>query len=293
MLKDIFGSLGFVIVGSDILFWAYFFIMDKVSVFESSDFGELRIIVDPKGDVWFVASDVAKSLGYINAKDAVKRHVDDDDSMLLQVSDNQWGVKRSILKTRYIDSIRIINESGLYSLILSSKLESAKRFKKWITSEVLPSIRKTGEYKTSSGGKGILVPDFSNPADAARAWADDLNSGHREYPGYDEIEDRRGGGRGRSRRSDGTYMEYGHGFLPPYDHYGMHEKMKEMEERENELEERERRLEERERRHEMEDREYRRMGYESYPTDYYGDDRYYGDGPQMRRGRGRGRGRSY
>lgn len=114
--------------------------------------------------------------------------------------------------------------------------------------------------------------------------------GNREYPGYDEIEDRRGGGRGRSRRSDGTYMGYGGGI---YDHYGMHEKMKEMEERENELEERERRLEERERRHEMEDREYRRMGYESYPTDYYGDDRYYGDGPQMRRGRGRGRGRSY
>lgn len=104
----------------------------------------------------------------------------------------------------------------------------------------------------------------------------DLNSGHREYPGYDEIEDRRGGGRGRSRRSDGTYMGYGGGI---YDHYGMHEKMKEMEERE--------------RRYEMEDREYRRMGYESYPTDYYGDDRYYGDGPQMRRGRGRGRGRSY
>lgn len=179
MLKDIFGSLGFVIVGSDILFWAYFFIMDKVSVFESSDFGELRIIVDPKGDVWFVASDVAKSLGYINAKDAVKRHVDDDDSMLLQVSDNQWGVKRSILKTRYIDSIRIINESGLYSLILSSKLESAKRFKKWVTSEVLPSIRKTGEYKTSSGGKGILVPDFSNPAEAARAWADQYEAAQR------------------------------------------------------------------------------------------------------------------
>lgn len=126
-----------------------------------------------------MASDVAKSLGYINAKDAVKRHVDDDDSMLLQVSDNQWGVKRSILKTRYIDSIRIINESGLYSLILSSKLESAKRFKKWVTSEVLPSIRKTGEYKTSSGGKGILVPDFSNPADAARAWADQYEAAQR------------------------------------------------------------------------------------------------------------------
>lgn len=89
------------------------------------------------------------------------------------------GVKRSILKTRYIDSIRIINESGLYSLILSSKLESAKRFKKWVTSEVLPSIRKTGEYKTSSGGKGILVPDFSNPADAARAWADQYEAAQR------------------------------------------------------------------------------------------------------------------
>lgn len=153
--------------------------MDKVSVFESSDFGELRIIVDPKGDVWFVASDVAKSLGYVNAKDAIKRHVDNDDSMLLQVSDNQWGVNQSLLKTRYIDSIRIINESGLYSLILSSKLESAKRFKKWVTSEVLPSIRKTGEYKTSSGGKGILVPDFSNPADAARAWADQYEAAQR------------------------------------------------------------------------------------------------------------------
>nr|DAT73408.1 MAG TPA: BRO family protein [Caudoviricetes sp.] len=84
--------------------------MDKVSVFESSDFGELRIIVDPKGDVWFVASDVAKSLGYVNAKDAIKRHVDDDDSIILQVSNNQWGVNQSLLKTRYIDNIRIIKD---------------------------------------------------------------------------------------------------------------------------------------------------------------------------------------
>lgn len=116
-----------------------------------------------------------------------------------------------------------------------------------------------------------------------------LRSGRREYPGYGEIEDRR-----RSRRADGTYMGYGR-FLPPYDHYGSdHERMKEIEERETELEERERMLEERERRQEMigEDRPMvRRMGYESYPIDYYGDDRYYGDGPQMSRGRGRGRGR--
>lgn len=96
--------------------------MDKVSVFESSDFGELRIIVDPKGDVWFVASDVAKSLGYINAKDAVKRHVDDDDSMLLQVSDNQWGVKRSILKTRYIVGELI----GVPNTVMDSALHELK-----------------------------------------------------------------------------------------------------------------------------------------------------------------------
>lgn len=63
----------------------------------------------------------------------------------------------------------------------------------------------------------------------------DLNSGYREYPGYDEIEDRRGGGRGRSRRSDGTYMGYGGGI---YDHYGMHEKMKEMDSALHELKDR-------------------------------------------------------
>lgn len=163
MLKDIFGSLGFVIVGSDILFWAYFFIMDKVSVFESSDFGELRIIVDPKGDVWFVASDVAKSLGYINAKDAVKRHVDDDDSMLLQVSDNQWGVKRSILKTRYIDSIRIINESGLYSLILSSKLESAmdgNQLEYEFDNKNLDHITFKGDGKESFSFNRVLVENL-------------------------------------------------------------------------------------------------------------------------------------
>ena len=153
--------------------------MDKVSVFESSDFGELRIIVDPKGDVWFVASDVAKSLGYVNAKDAIKRHVDEEDTILLQLSDFQRGSFWAPLEINELDSIRVINESGLYSLILSSKLESAKRFKKWVTSEVLPSIRKTGEYKTSSGGKGILVPDFSNPADAARAWADQYEAAQR------------------------------------------------------------------------------------------------------------------
>lgn len=144
--------------------------MDKVSVFESSDFGELRIIVDPKGDVWFVASDVAKSLGYINAKDAVKRHVDDDDSMLLQVSDNQWGVKRSILKTRYIDSIRIINESGLYSLILSSKLESAKRFKKDAEDPAYQKYVDTYGYHFSNALADEAVKKMVNVDGSKRIW---------------------------------------------------------------------------------------------------------------------------
>lgn len=108
----------------------------------------------------------------------------------------------------------------------------------------------------------------------------------RVFGDHDEIEDRRGRGRGRGRRSDGTFMGYDIGI---YDHHGLHRRMRELEEREEELEERERELEERELEHEHEDRMYRKVGYTAYPHDYYGDDRYYGDGPQMRRGRRRGR----
>lgn len=177
MLKDIFGSLGFVIVGSDILFWAYFFIMDKVSVFESSDFGEIRVMVI-NDQPWFVGSDIASALGYSNASKAVSAHVDEEDIDRILLTDLERFTQNG--KSRINNSkVMIINESGVYSLILSSKLDSAKKFKKWVTSEVLPSIRKTGEYKTSSGGKGILVPDFSNPADAARAWADQYEAAQR------------------------------------------------------------------------------------------------------------------
>ena len=178
MLKDIFGSLGFVTVGSDILFWAYFFfIMDKVSVFESSDFGEIRVMVI-NDQPWFVGSDIASALGYSNASKAVSAHVDEEDIDRILLTDLERFTQNG--KSRINNSkVMIINESGVYSLILSSKLDSAKKFKKWVTSEVLPSIRKTGEYKTSSGGKGILVPDFSNPADAARAWADQYEAAQR------------------------------------------------------------------------------------------------------------------
>lgn len=144
--------------------------MDKVSVFESSDFGEIRVMVI-NDQPWFVGSDIASALGYSNASKAVSAHVDEEDIDRILLTDLERFTQNG--KSRINNSkVMIINESGVYSLILSSKLDSAKKFKKWVTSEVLPSIRKTGEYKTSSGGKGILVPDFSNPADAARTWAD-------------------------------------------------------------------------------------------------------------------------
>lgn len=127
---------------------------------------------------WFVGSDIASALGYSNASKAVSAHVDEEDIDRILLTDLERFTQNG--KSRINNSkVMIINESGVYSLILSSKLDSAKKFKKWVTSEVLPSIRKTGEYKTSSGGKGILVPDFSNPADAARAWADQYEAAQR------------------------------------------------------------------------------------------------------------------
>lgn len=112
--------------------------MHEVTVFKNPEFGSVRTLVI-EGEPWFVGKDVAEQLGYSNSSKAVIHHVDKEDKCfeLMPVSDSQNG---NLVKTA------IINESGLYSLILSSKLPSAKAFKRWITSEVLPSIRKTGAY---------------------------------------------------------------------------------------------------------------------------------------------------
>lgn len=88
----------------------------------------------------FVAIDVATALGYKNTKDAVLRHVDSDDLIKSEIAD----------KLNRIQTVNCVNESGLYALIFGSKLESAKRFKRWVTSEVLPSIRKTGRYEAQT-----------------------------------------------------------------------------------------------------------------------------------------------
>ena len=113
----------------------------EVTVFKNlvhPEFGELRTI-DIDGEPWFVGKDVAAALGYSNTKDAIATHVASEDKKLIQ---------RSEITTLEIPNrgMTIINESGLYSLILSSKLPSAKEFKHWVTSEVLPSIRKNGAY---------------------------------------------------------------------------------------------------------------------------------------------------
>lgn len=121
--------------------------MNDLQVFQNNDFGEIRtMLID--GEPWFVGKDIAENLGYKDTSSALKRHVDEDDKLSRCFTDS--GQSREMY---------IINESGLYSLILSSKLPQAKRFKRWVTSEVIPSIRQHGGYLTQAKVDEIL----SNP----------------------------------------------------------------------------------------------------------------------------------
>ena len=111
--------------------------MEKViRTFKHEQFGRIRTMVDEKGEPWFVGTDVAKMLGYNQSDKAILRHTDEDDRMKCTVTDNLGRGQNTF----------VINESGLYSLILASKLPQAKAFKRWVTAEVLPQIRKTGGY---------------------------------------------------------------------------------------------------------------------------------------------------
>ena len=108
--------------------------MNELKIFKNSEFGEIRM-VEIDSEPWFVGKDVADILGYTNTAKAIRDHVDDEDKL----------TERIVLSGQNREVI-FINESGLYSLILSSKLPNAKAFKRWVTSEVLPSIRKHGLY---------------------------------------------------------------------------------------------------------------------------------------------------
>ena len=108
----------------------------SIQNFTSPEFGEIRVI-EVSGEPWMVANDVANALGYQNPRDAIRKHVDEEDV-----------AKCDTLSDGGIQSMNIINESGFYSLVMGSKLPRAKEFKRWVTSEVLPSIRKYGVYAT-------------------------------------------------------------------------------------------------------------------------------------------------
>lgn len=110
--------------------------MNDIQIFNNPEFGEIRaVIID--GEPWFVGRDIALELGYAKPQNALRDNVDEGDA-------RKWGIPDS---NNHIQQMIMVNESGLYSLIFGSKLETAKKFKRWVTSEVLPSIRKTGVYE--------------------------------------------------------------------------------------------------------------------------------------------------
>ena len=125
--------------------------MNELKIFDNPEFGKIRTL-EISGEAWFVGKDVAEILGYENSSRDINRHVDEEDRKIITSQNYQNGTFE--VPTR---GLIIINESGLYSLILASKLPTAKRFKHWITSEVLPSIRKYGSYNVSENPNVSLV----------------------------------------------------------------------------------------------------------------------------------------
>lgn len=130
--------------------------MNEIKIFENEEFGKVRTIIKD-GEPWFVGKDVATILGYSNGNRDIIRHVDDEDRIMLDS------------KTQYRFGIElgqrggwIINESGLYALILGSEKLDAKKFKHWVTSEVLPTIRRTGSYSVQQKQDGYIIEIFDH-----------------------------------------------------------------------------------------------------------------------------------
>ena len=124
--------------------------MNELKIFENDEFGKVRTVVIDN-EPWMVGKDVADALGYANSRDAILRHVDDEDKGVAKC--DTLGGKQDL---------QIINESGMYDLVFGSKLPTAKKFKHWVTSEVLPALRKTGSYtmpKMSKELQAIVMLD--------------------------------------------------------------------------------------------------------------------------------------
>lgn len=133
----------------------------KIEIFNNPSFGSVRVSTDENGEPWFVAADVARVLDYRTASDAI-RYLDDDEADTLKQrirSENGVEQERQML---------IINESGLYNLIFRSRKPEAKKFRKWVTEEVLPSIRKTGSYSVTKNPVDVVVYS-DNPLERCKA----------------------------------------------------------------------------------------------------------------------------
>ena len=126
--------------------------MNELKIFNNPEFGQLRTLVKDN-ETWFVGKDVAEILGYSNTQKAIRDHVDTEDKL----------TERFVLSGQNREAV-VINESGLYSLVLSSKLPNAKKFKRWVTSEILPSIRTHGIYATTQ----IIETMLADPDNAIR-----------------------------------------------------------------------------------------------------------------------------
>lgn len=143
--------------------------MNEMKIFNSEEFGKVRTVTIDN-EPWFVGKDVAEALGYKNTNDAIITHVDEEDKKIIQKSEIttlENHIPKDAFPVNFVNAdipnrgLTVINESGLYALIFGSKLESATRFKHWVTSEVLPSIRKHGMYATDNVIDKILNnPDF-------------------------------------------------------------------------------------------------------------------------------------
>lgn len=132
--------------------------MNELTIFSNPEFGEIRTVVID-GEPWFVGKDVCRALGYSDTYSGVRKNVDEEDKRVCPV-DSTSGKQETT----------VINESGLYALIFGSKLESAKKFKKWVTSEVLPSIRKTGTYTIKAKKDSYMIDD---PIERAKRWIEE------------------------------------------------------------------------------------------------------------------------
>ncbi len=138
---------------------------NELDIFTSAEFGTLRTI-EENGKIMFVASDVAKMLGYVRPADAVTAHC--KGSVFYRLPTN-GGVQE----------VKIISEGDVYRLIAHSKLPAAEKFESWVFDEVLPSIRKTGSY--------LVMPNFNNPAEAARAWANEYEAKQKALAKVEEM----------------------------------------------------------------------------------------------------------